>query len=171
MSDKRPTLDELVSLAKRRGFVFPSSEIYGGLAGFYDYGPYGSQMVKNIKDAWWESFVRAVPNVYGIDTSIIQNPKLWEASGHVDGFNDPLVECLNCKARHKGDSLKETNICPNCGKKDTLSEPTQFNMMMKTYLGSSAKSEMLAYLRPETAGGMYTNFELVAKLVKPLETK
>jgi len=166
MSNKQPTLDTIVSLAKRRGFAFPSSEIYGGISGFYDYGPYGTQMVKNLKDAWWEAFVRAVPNVYGLDTSIIQNPKLWEASGHVSGFNDPMVECSNCKTRYKEDGLDDKTICPNCGEKDTFSEPKQFNMMMKTYLGASEDTESLAYLRPETAGGMFTNYELVRETTR-----
>ena len=97
MKESKPSLETLVSLAKRRGFVFPASDIYGGIAGFYDYGPYGSQMTRNIKDAWWDAFVRSVPNIYGIDSAIIQNPKLWEASGHAEGFNDPMVECSDCK--------------------------------------------------------------------------
>jgi glycyl-tRNA synthetase len=174
------SLDTIVSLAKRRGFVFPSSEIYGGLAGFYDYGPYGAQMVKNIKDAWWEAFVRSVPNIHGLDSSIIQHPKLWEASGHVAGFNDPLVDCKNCQARHRADQLAgvdSTNIdeltkliaekaCPNCGQKGQFTEVRQFNMMMKTYLGPSEESESTAYLRPETAGGIFTNFDLVRETTR-----
>lgn len=177
MSDTSPgpSLDDVVSLAKRRGLVFPTSEIYGGLAGFYDYGPYGAQMVKNIRDAWWDAFVRTVPNIYGIDTAIIQNPKLWEASGHVAGFNDPLVDCKNCKSRHRADRIAgedSTNLsrleeliadkaCPVCGKKGQFTKPRQFNMMMKTFLGPSEDSESTAYLRPETAGGMFASFELV----------
>lgn len=175
-----PSLETIVSLAKRRGFVFQSSEIYGGLSGFYDYGPYGSQMVKNLKDLWWNSFVREVPNIHGLDSSIIQHPKLWEASGHVAGFNDPLVDCTNCKARHRADhiagedstdldklqELIKDKACPNCGKKGTFTKPRQFNMMMKTFLGPAEDSESVAYLRPETAGPIFTSFELVRETTR-----
>jgi len=180
MSDKQPSLETIVSLAKRRGFVFQSSEIYGGVAGFYDYGPYGAQMIKNIKDAWWNAFVVRLPNVHGIDAAIIQSPKLWQASGHVAGFNDPLVDCKNCNARHRADHLAgedSTDLerlegmiadkaCPNCGKKGQFTKPRQFNMMMKTYLGPSEDSEAEAYLRPETAGPMFTNFDLVRETTR-----
>jgi glycyl-tRNA synthetase len=163
MSESKVSLETITSLAKRRGFVFQSSEIYGGLAGFYDYGPYGSQIVKNIKDAWWNAFVTRMPNIHGLDSSIIQNHKLWEASGHVAGFNDPLVDCRNCNARHRADHLAgedSTDLeklegmitdksCPNCGKKGQFTKPRQFNMMMKTYLGPSEDSEAAAYLRPD----------------------
>lgn len=170
-----PSLETLVSLAKRRGFVFQSSEIYGGLAGFYDYGPYGSQMVKNIKDAWWDAFVRVVPNIHGLDSAIVQHPKLWEASGHVAGFNDPLVDCKKCHTRHRADHIAgedttdldkleemlKDKACPRCGERGQFTKPRQFNMMMKTYLGPAEDSESQAYLRPETAGPMFTSFELV----------
>lgn len=173
-------LETIVSLAKRRGFVFPSSDIYGGLAGFYDYGPYGSQMVKNIKDLWWKHFVEKVPNIHGLDSAIIQNPKLWEASGHVAGFNDPLVDCKNCKARHRADhlagidsaNLKELDElikdkpCPNCGQKGYFTEARTYNMMMKTFVGPVEDTESVAYLRPETAGPIFTNFALVQETTR-----
>ncbi|MDX1765871.1 MAG: glycine--tRNA ligase [Candidatus Saccharimonadales bacterium] len=176
MSDNSsPSLDTLVSLAKRRGLVFPASEIYGGIAGFYDYGPYGSQMARNIKDAWWDAFVRSAPNIFGIDSAIIQNSKLWQASGHVDGFNDPMVECNNCHSRHRVDHLigKEMEelvdyvphlkdaACNVCGTKGDFGEVKTFNMMFKTHVGAAEDSDSIAYLRPETAGGIFTNFELV----------
>ena len=173
-------LETITSLAKRRGFVFQSSEIYGGLAGFYDYGPYGSQMVKNIKDLWWNYFVEKVPNIHGLDSSIIQNPKLWEASGHVAGFNDPLVDCKNCQARHRADHLagEDSNdlqklnelikdkACPKCGKKGQFTEVRTYNMMMKTFVGPVESDESVAYLRPETAGPIFTNFDLVRETTR-----
>lgn len=172
MTDKTSiTMEELVSLAKRRGFVFQSSEIYGGLAGFWDYGPYGVELAKNIKDAWWKAFVYGQTNVVGLDTTIIQNPALWKASGHVDTFVDPLVDCKNCKHRFRADhlvdfetkDLKEYDkalgdkVCPNCGKKAWTSTK-QFNMMFKTYVGPVDDDSGLAYLRPETAGGIFAQF-------------
>lgn len=174
------SLETIVSLAKRRGFVFPSSDIYGGLAGFYDYGPYGSQLAKNIKDLWWQHFVEKVPNIHGLDSAIIQNPKLWEASGHVAGFNDPLVDCKNCGARHRADHLagEDSNDfdklndlikdkpCPKCGQKGQFTEVRTYNMMMKTFVGPVEDSESVAYLRPETAGPIFTNFELVRETAR-----
>lgn len=182
MSETEETvkLETIVSLAKRRGFVFQSSEVYGGLAGFYDYGPYGSQLVKNIKDLWWQHFVEKVPNIHGLDSAIIQSPRLWEASGHVAGFNDPLVDCKNCQARHRADHLAgidSTNLaeldelikdkpCPNCGQKGFFTPARQYNMMMKTYVGPVENDESVAYLRPETAGPIFTNFELVKETTR-----
>src|SRR5258706_14973231 len=142
------TLEDIVSLCKRRGFVFQASEIYGGLAGFYDYGPLGVELVNNLKQEWWKAMVRQHDNIFGVDSAIIQNPKLWEASGHVAGFTDPLVDCKNCGARHRADHLASTDstdlnelkellkdkACPVCGKK-TLTEPRYYNMMMKTWVG------------------------------------
>lgn len=173
------SLDTLVGLAKRRGFVFQASEIYGGLAGFWDYGPYGVELVNNLKQLWWRAMVYENREIFGIDGAIIQNPKLWKASGHVDGFNDPMVDCKNCKARHRADHLAgvDTNdlkvlaehlkdtICPNCGKK-TLTEPRTFNMMMKTWVGPVEDVSSVAYLRPETAGPMFTNFENVRETTR-----
>ncbi len=174
------SLETIVSLAKRRGFVFPSSDIYGGLAGFYDYGPYGTQLAKNIRDLWWQHFVEKVPNIHGLDSAIIQNPKLWEASGHVAGFNDPLVDCKNCQARHRADHLAgvdSTDLkkldelikdkpCPKCGQKGHFTEARTYNMMMKTYVGPVEDNENVAYLRPETAGSIFTNFELVRETTR-----
>ncbi len=172
MSDVK--LEDLVSLCKRRGFVFQSSEIYGGLAGFYDYGPLGVEVVNNIKSLWWQAVVREQNNVFGLDSAIIQSPKLWEASGHVAGFTDPLVDCKNCGARHRADHLagKDTNVikeltkllegkaCPACGKK-SLTAPRFYNMMMKTWVGPVEDESSVAYLRPETAGPMFTSYENV----------
>jgi len=165
-------LETIVSLAKRRGFVFQTSEIYGGLSGFYDYGPYGSQLARNIKNEWWKAFVEKVPNIHGLDSAIIQNPNLWKASGHVDGFNDPMVDCKECKSRLRADhvadvdsnNLEELNKllsdkkCPVCGNSDWTDVRT-FNMMFKTFVGPAEDSEAVAYLRPETAGGIFTNFK------------
>jgi len=178
MSEK-VTLDELVSLCKRRGFVFQASDIYGGLAGFWDYGPLGIEIVQNIKNLWWRAVVREQENIYGLDSAIIQNPKLWEASGHVAGFTDPLVDCKNCGARIRADHLADTDstdideltkllqdkVCPSCGKK-TLTAPRKYNMMMKTWVGPVEDDSAVAYLRPETAGPMFTNFDNVRETMR-----
>lgn len=174
-----PNLETIVSLCKRRGFVFQASEIYGGLAGFYDYGPLGVELINNIKQEWWRAMVSEHENIYGVDTAIIQNPKLWEASGHVAGFTDPLVDCKNCGARHRADHLANTDstdlnelkdllkdvVCPNCGKK-TLMEPRKYNMMMRTWVGPIDDESSVAYLRPETAGPMFTNYENVRETMR-----
>ena len=173
-TDNQTTLDQITSLCKRRGFVFQASEIYGGLAGFWDYGPLGVELVNNIKQEWWNAVVKERDNIFGVDGAIIQNPKLWEASGHVAGFTDPLVDCRNCQARHRADHLAGTDstdiaelaellhdtACPTCGKKE-LTEPRTYNMMMKTYIGPVEDDEAIAYLRPETAGSIFTNFRNV----------
>lgn len=166
MENSQATLETLVSLAKRRGFVWPASEIYGGISGFYNYGPYGAQMARNIKDAWWDAFVRSAPNIHGLDGAVIQHPKLWEASGHVSGFNDPMVECSNCKARHRLDTLEDTDKCPNCGQTGTLGEAKQFNMMFKTSVGPVEGEDSTAYLRPETAGAIFADFDLVREVTR-----
>jgi glycyl-tRNA synthetase len=177
MSDVK--LDEIVSLCKRRGFVFPASEIYGGLAGFYDYGPLGVELVNKLKAEWWRAMVAEHDNIFGVDGAIIQNPKLWEASGHVAGFTDPLVDCKNCGARHRADHLAHTDstdlnelkallkdkACPTCGKK-TLTEPRTYNMMMKTWVGPVEDDNSVAYLRPETAGPIFTNYENVRETMR-----
>lgn len=177
MSDVK--LEAVVSLAKRRGFVFQSSEIYGGLAGFYDYGPLGVELANNLKREWWDAVVKESANIYGVDGAIIQNPKLWEASGHVAGFTDPLVDCKNCGARHRADHLAGTDstdlkelkkllegkACPTCGKK-TLTEPRTYNMMMKTWVGPVEDESAVAYLRPETAGSIFTNFKNVQETMR-----
>jgi glycyl-tRNA synthetase len=171
IAKKEITMEELVSLAKRRGFVFQASEIYGGLSGFWDYGPYGVELAKNIRESWWRAFVYAQTNVVGIDSTIIQHPDLWKASGHVDTFVDPLVDCKSCKHRFRADHLTDFETkdlkeydkaladmaCPNCGKK-TWSTTKQFNMMFKTYVGPVDDDSNLTYLRPETAGGIFAQF-------------
>jgi glycyl-tRNA synthetase len=159
-------LEDIVSLAKRRGFVYPSSEIYGGLAGVYDYGPLGVKLKYNIQNIWWNSFVAAWDDMYPLDAAILMNKKVWEASGHATGFNDPLVECGNCHSRLRADHV-EGNKCPVCGKEGTLSEPRQFNMMFKTHVGPAADEDSIAYLRPETAQGMFVNFKNVVDSFYP----
>lgn len=177
MSKQEVTLDSLVSLAKRRGFVFQASEIYGGLAGFWDLGPYGVELANNLKAFWWQKFVRENRNIHGIDGAIIQNTKLWKASGHIDGFNDPLVEDLVTKKRYRADHLAgvDTNDIEKLnellkGKKspdgNPLGEVRTFNMMFKTYVGALEDDESVAYLRPETAGAIFTNYELVRETTR-----
>jgi len=158
-------MEVIVSLAKRRGFVFPSSEIYGGMGGFWDYGPLGVELKNNIKAAWWRSMVQLRDDIVGIDAAIIMNPRVWEVSGHVGGFSDPMVDCRNCKLRFRADDLKGPPLeiaCPNCGQRGTLTEARQFNLMFKTHVGPLEESASLAYLRPETAQGIFVNFDNVA---------
>lgn len=150
----------IVSLAKRRGFIFQASEIYGGIGSTFDYGPLGVEFKRNVKEAWWKSMVRDQDNIVGLDSAIIQNPKVWEASGHIDGFTDPLVECKVCHHRFREDHI-EGNQCPDCGSKDQLTDARQFNLMFKTFLGPVEEESSMAYLRPETAQGIFTNFENV----------
>jgi glycyl-tRNA synthetase len=162
----KTSLETLVSLAKRRGFVFQASEIYGGLSGFYDYGPYGAQLIRNIQKLWWHHFVQSRPNMFGLDTAIIQHPKLWQASGHLDTFSDPMVECSNCKARLREDHLKDKKKCPVCGKTGTLGKPRAFKLMFKTSIGAVEDASNTAYLRPETAGGIFAEFENVREVMR-----
>lgn len=174
---KTVQLEDIVSLCKRRGFVFQASEIYGGLAGFYDYGPLGIELVNNLKNLWWQAMVHEHANIFGVDGAIIQNPKLWEASGHVAGFTDPLVEDLVNKKRYRADHLAgvDSNDLAELTKllKDKkspdgnpLSEPKIFNMMMKTWVGPSEDTSAVAYLRPETAGSIFTNFHNVRETMR-----
>jgi glycyl-tRNA synthetase len=153
-------MEDIVSLCKRRGFVFQSSEIYGGFASCWDYGPLGVELKRNVKEAWWQSVVRERDDMVGLDSSILMHPKIWEASGHLATFNDPLVDCKNCKARFRADHLKNLETCPSCGNKGTLTEPRQFNLMFKTHVGPVDKDDdsNVAYLRPETAQGIFVNF-------------
>ncbi|HYE22852.1 MAG TPA: glycine--tRNA ligase [Candidatus Paceibacterota bacterium] len=164
---KNVSLDTIVSLAKRRGFVFPGSEIYGGMAGTFDYGPHGVALRNNLKQLWWRMFVEERDDMYGVDASIVMNPKAWVASGHVAGFSDPLVECSNCKKRFRADHLEDLSTCPECKKEGTLSEPRQFNMMFKTSVGATEDESSTAYLRPETAGGMFVNFKNIIDTYHP----
>ena len=160
-----PNFDVIVSLAKRRGFVFPSSEIYGGMAGFWDWGPLGVELKNNVKAAWWRHIVTLRDDVVGIDAAIVMNPRVWEASGHIAGFSDPMVDCRSCKLRFRADDLKGAPseiACPNCGNRGTLTEPRQFNLMFATHVGPVADSASVAYLRPETAQAMFVQFDNVA---------
>jgi glycyl-tRNA synthetase len=168
---ERVSMDTLASLCKRRGFVYPAAEIYGGFANAWDYGPLGVAMRRNIRDAWWKATVQERDDVVGIEATIITNPAVWEASGHLATFTDPMVDCRNCKARHRADDLPEWNdetgslpadaVCPTCGKAGTLTDARQFNLMFKTFVGPVEDSASVAYLRPETAQGMFINFDNV----------
>jgi len=162
VSDEKQELqfDTLVSLCKRRGFVFPSSEIYGGIGGFWDYGPLGVELKNNIKRAWWQATVQERDDVVGLDASIIMNPRVWEASGHVAVFTDPMVDCKNCQHRFRADHL-DSDVCPDCGAKGQFTEARPFNLMFRTFVGPVEESANEVYLRPETAQAMFTNFENV----------
>ncbi len=157
----RVTMDEITALAKRRGFIFQSSEIYGGLGGFFDYGPLGAILKRNVKNAWWREIVELRDDVVAFDSSIIMHPSTWIASGHVANFSDKMVDCKNCKHRFRADHLPSLAKCPDCGMKDTLTEPRAFNLMMQTSIGPMEDSASRAYLRPETAQGMFVNFKNV----------
>ncbi len=160
-------MEKLVSLAKRRGFIYQGSEIYGGLAGTFDYGPMGVALKNNIKNIWWRMFVDGWEDMYGVDAAILMNPKVWEASGHVSGFSDPLVECKKCGKRFRADQLDEKMLKENpCVKGQHEFGPTrQFNMMFQTQIGATEGS--ISYLRPETAGGMFVNFKNVVDSLHP----
>ena len=165
MSDVK--LDDIVSLAKRRGFIYQGSDVYGGLSGTWDYGPLGVALKRNIMQLWWKMFVEARDDMYGVDAAILMNQKVWQASGHVDTFTDPLVECSNCHARHRADKLEDSNKCPTCGMSGTFGEPKQFNMMFKTNVGPVADESSISYLRPETAQGIFTNYKNVVDSFYP----
>jgi glycyl-tRNA synthetase len=168
--------DKLTSLAKRRGFVFPSSEIYGGAGATWDYGPLGVELKNNVKRAWWRAMVQLREDIVGLDGAILMHPRVWEASGHVENFTDPLVECGNCRKRYRldelpdGDRLTEawrantldlsSTACPNCGQKK-LSDPRRFNLMFKTFVGPVEDTASVAWLRPETAQSIFVDFENV----------
>ncbi len=152
------TMEKLVSLCQRRGFIFPSSDIYGGLSGCWDYGPVGVELKRNVKEAWWQANVQERDDMVGLDTSILMNRRVWEASGHVTEFHDPLVECKNCHRRFRADQL-ETETCPECG--GPFTEPRQFNLMFKTFAGPVESEDNIVYLRPETAQGIFVNFQNV----------
>ncbi|MDD2657107.1 MAG: glycine--tRNA ligase [Candidatus Pacebacteria bacterium] len=158
-------MEKIVSLAKRRGFVFPGSEIYGGLAGTFDYGPYGVVLKENVERLWLSMFRDSRDDMYGVDAAILMNPKIWEASGHVAGFADPLVECEKCKRRFRADHLDDATKCPECA--GALGEARQFNMMFKTHSGAMEDDSATVYLRPETAGGIFTNYKNVVDALHP----
>ncbi len=161
MVDEKPrvTLEEITALAKRRGFIFGSSEIYGGLGGFFDYGPLGAILKRNVKDAWWREMVELRDDVVGFDSSILMHPSTWVASGHVAAFHDALVDCKNCKHRFRADHIASFEKCPNCGTIGSLTQPRNFNLMMRTSVGPLEDSAAATYLRPETAQGIFVNFK------------
>lgn len=158
-------MEKLVSLAKRRGFIYQGSDIYGGLAGTYDYGPLGVTLKNNIKNLWWNMFVDTRDDMYGMDAAILMNGRVWETTGHVAGFSDPLAECTKCKKRFRTDQLEDRTKCPDCGA--PLGEERQFNMMLKTQVGAMEDSASVSYLRPETAQGMFVNFKNVVDSLHP----
>ncbi|MFZ1458289.1 MAG: glycine--tRNA ligase [Candidatus Saccharimonadales bacterium] len=187
-------LEDIVSLAKRRGFIYQGSDVYGGLSGTWDYGPLGVSLKRNIMNLWWTMFVDERDDMYGVDAAILMNQKVWQASGHVDTFTDPLVECSNCKGRFRADKLEDPNKCPTCGSEGTFSKPRAFNMMFKTFVGPSGQDELtigeamegapdthklegmhalsydpnaISYLRPETAQGIFTNYRNVVDSFYP----
>ena len=186
MLNKEKTMEEIVSLCKSRGFVYPGSEIYGGLSNAWDYGPLGVEFKNNVKRAWWQKFVYECPYNVGLDSAILMNPKVWVASGHVGGFSDPLMDCKACKTRHRADKLiedtgvnpagwsneqmseyiKEHGIkCPNCGASD-FTDIRKFNLMFKTYQGVTEDSKSELYLRPETAQGIFVNFKSIQRTTR-----
>jgi glycyl-tRNA synthetase len=167
-----PTLDEIVALCKRRGFIFPSSEIYGGVGSTYDYGHYGVLLKNNVKSEWWSSMLQERDDIVALDSAIIQHPRVWEASGHLEGFTDPLIDCKTCKLRFRADELDEAA----CGRKPSkhpgeteecdLTEAREFNLMFETHVGPVADSASVAYLRPETAQGIFINFKNVVQFAR-----
>ena len=165
MTEATPNVDmeKLVSLCRRRGFVFPSSEIYGGLSSSWDYGPLGVELKRNIKEAWWRAVVRERSDMVGLDTSILMHPQVWAASGHLERMSDPLVECKNCHLRWRADEVKG-ETCPSCD--GELTESRQFNVMFKTFMGPVEEDASVVYLRPETAQGIFVNFQNVVNTAR-----
>ncbi len=170
MAETSHSLDKIVSLCKRRGFIFQSSEIYGGFGAVYDYGPLGIALKNAIAQLWWRSMTQLHENIVGLDSAIFMHPRIWEASGHVAEFHDPLVDCKQCQARFRADELTDGNLesvdwssiqCPTCGTTGKLTDPRQFNLMFKTQIGPVEDEGSIAYLRPETAQGIYVNYLLV----------
>src|SRR5665647_1643950 len=165
MPNQPDVMEKLVSLSKRRGFIFQSSEIYGGTGSVWDYGTLGVELKRNLQERWWKAMVRSRSDIEGLDSAILMHPRVWEASGHVGGFVDPLVDCRNCKKRFRADDPRIKGTpgapdaqCPACGMKGTLGEARQFNLMFKTFMGPAEDSAAVVYLRPETAQGTYVNF-------------
>ena len=165
MKKEESTMEKIVSLAKRRGFIYQGSEIYGGLAGTWDYGPLGVALKQNIRNLWWKRFVDDREDMYGVDAAILMNQKVWQATGHASGFSDPLVECSKCKKRFRADQLLEKAKCPDCGGK--LGEERQFNMMFETNVGATQDESSVSYLRPETAQGMFVNYKNIIDSFHP----
>ena len=158
--------DKVVNLCKRRGFVFPSAEIYGGFRSTYDYGPVGVLLLRNVKDAWWRSMVQLRHDIVGLDAAILSPPAVWEASGHLKNFADPLVDCRECRERFRLDKLDDPNVCPNCKAENSFTEARQFNLMFKTYAGPVEGAGAEVYLRPETAQGIFVNFKNVLQFAR-----
>jgi glycyl-tRNA synthetase len=155
--EKEDLFSKIISLCKRRGFVFPSSEIYGGFSSSYDFGPLGVEMKNNIKRVWWDEMTKKHFDIVGLDSAILMNPKIWEASGHLtSGFADELVECKNCHKRFRLDEVLK-NVCPEC--QGEITKPRKFNLMMKSYVGPVEEKASLVYLRAETCQGIYVNFK------------
>ncbi|MGZ6390309.1 MAG: glycine--tRNA ligase [Ktedonobacterales bacterium] len=163
-------MQDIISLAKRRGYMFPGSEIYGGINAVFDYGPLGVELLNNLKRAWWDTMTHMRDDVVGVDAGILMARRVWQASGHEDTFTDPLVDCTNCKARFRADHLLEEqgnlDVCPNCGMRGTLTEPRRFNLMFKTFMGPVEEDAALIYLRPETAQGIYVNYDNVRESMR-----
>jgi glycyl-tRNA synthetase len=158
-----PDLETITNLSKRRGFVFPASEIYGGLRSAWDYGPLGVELLRNLREAWWQAMVRDRDDIVGLDSSIIQARQVWVASGHEESFADPLVECTSCNRRFRLDKLDDPDVCPECGSRGSFTEPRAFHLMLKTFLGPVEEDAAVVYLRPETAQGIFLNFENVRR--------
>lgn len=158
-------MDEIVSLSKRRGFIYQGSEIYGGLAGTWDYGPLGLALKNNLKKLWWKRFVDDRDDIYGIETALLMNKEVWKTTGHVANFADPVVVCKKCNHRFRADNLEDIKKCPDCG--GALGEPKQFNMMFKTHVGATEDESSISYLRPETAQGMFVNFKNIMDSFHP----
>ena len=165
-TEKNVEMENIVSLAKRRGFIYPGSDVYGGLSGTWDYGPLGVALKRNVMQLWWKMFVDDRDDMYGVDAAILMNKKVWEASGHTATFTDPLVECSNCHGRFRADKI-DTSKCPTCGKENTFGEARQFNMMFKTHVGAIEDDTSISYLRPETAQGIFINFKNVIDTFYP----
>lgn len=159
-------MEKIVNLSKRRGIIFQSADIYGGFRSTYDYGPIGSLLLRNVKDSWWRSMVQLRHDVVGIDASILSPPAVWKASGHLENFSDPLVDCKECNERFREDQLEDLNTCPACGATGSFTEARAFNLMFKTHAGPVEGEGHDVYLRPETAQGMFTNFKLVQETAR-----
>ncbi|NCN06051.1 MAG: glycine--tRNA ligase [Spirochaetales bacterium] len=163
MATQETTMDKIVSLAKRRGFVFQSSEIYGGLTSAWDYGPMGVELKNRIQRFWWREMTQLHDNIVGLDAAIMMHPRVWEASGHVENFHDPMVDCKHCKSRFRADHIDLNEACPTCGTKGEFTEPREFNLMFKTHMGPIPSDDSIVYLRPETAQGIYVNYKNVVQ--------
>ncbi|HEX6220894.1 MAG TPA: glycine--tRNA ligase [Acidimicrobiia bacterium] len=157
------SLDTISNLAKKRGFAFQASEIYGGLRSAYDYGPLGVELLRNVKEEWWRSMVQERADIVGLDSAVIQARRVWQASGHEEVFHDPMVECRNCNSRHRLDKLEDPDKCPTCGMSGQFTDPMNFNMMLRTHIGPVESDDNLVYLRPETAQGIFVNYENVRR--------